>query len=641
MNLLSISNLEKSGREEPLFTGVTFGLDDGDKAAIIGRNGTGKSTLLNIIAGVIQSDAGTVVLNKTAGVSYLPQIPLFNANDTIRNHIFKSKSAKLEIIREYEEICIQLGNNAAVQKRYDELNDIMEKQDLWNYEAQVRSVLSTLGITDMKRKMGTLSGGMVKKVALAQVLVEDTKLLLLDEPTNHLDITTISWLQNYLRDTKRSVLMVTHDRYFLDAVCNNIYELARKKVKLYQGNYSTYLEKKATEAEIEQNTDRRMEAVLRIERDWLMRGPCARGTKAKARIQRDEQMMSREKFQADKGFTFEVAGRRLGGKVLELHGITKNFPKGFVSADAGNTTPVLKDFSYTFTAGQKIGVYGDNGTGKSTLLNIITGAIQPDKGTVVTGTNTVFAYYQQNPVFKDTSLTVLEYIKEAAEMIRMNDGTTLSAAQFLEEFEFIGKIQFSPVNTLSGGERKRLFLVRLLMSNPNFLILDEPTNDFDIFTMNILEQFLAGYKGCLLIVSHDRYFMDKVADTLFILENDGSVSGFVGKCSEYIAYRNETIRRALESAKEQKNTIKNAECADNNKNSTANPSPHKLSFKEQREFEQIEKDIAVMEVRKKELETLMSGCETDFGKISALNSEYQKLSTELDAKYERWEALTE
>jgi ABC transport system ATP-binding/permease protein len=638
MNLLSINGLSKTGREEQLFTGVTFGLDEGDKAAIIGRNGTGKSTMLSIIAGSLEPDSGTVITAKDAGISYLPQNPQFNPEDTIRSHIFKSKSAKLEIIREYEEICAQLGKNSGMQKRYEELSDLMEKQDLWNYEAQIRSILSMLGITDMTRMMGTLSGGMVKKVTLAQVLVEDTKLLLLDEPTNHLDISTISWLQDYLSETKRSLLMVTHDRYFLDAVCNNIYELARHTFKLYQGNYSTYLEKKETEAEIEQNTDRRIEAVLRVERDWLMRGPCARGTKSKSRIQRDEQMINREKFQADKGFSFEVKGRRLGGKVLELHDITKNFPKGFspVSKDrAAETVAVLKNFSYTFTAGQKIGVFGDNGTGKSTLLNIITGSVQPDSGTVVVGVNTVFAYYQQNPVFKDTSLSVLEYIKEAAEMITMNDGTTLSASQFLEEFGFSGRIQYSPVSSLSGGERKRLFLVRLLIGNPNFLILDEPTNDFDIFTMNILEQFLAGYQGCLLVVSHDRYFMDKVADMLFILEDDGSVSGFAGKCSEYIEYRREKQEQQEKAKTDAPPAVKQP--GQNTPDSEGKP--HKMSFREQREFEQLEKDIAAMESRRKELEALMSSADSDYSKLNGYNSEYKDIGTELEAKYARWEEL--
>lgn len=554
MNLLSINNLAKIGREKPLFTGVTFGIQEGEKAALIGRNGSGKSTLLNTIAGVLQPDEGSVVINKEAGLSFLPQNPAYNSEDTIRAHIFKNNSPKLQVIREYEEICEELGKNqnaGGIQKRYEEIMLKMEKMDLWNYEQQISSILTTLGIWDMSRKMGTLSGGMIKKVALAQVLVEDTKLLLLDEPTNHLDITTITWLQNYLHDTKRSVLMVTHDRYFLDAVCNNIYELARNKLKLYVGNYSQYLEKKEIEAEIEANTERRIESVLRFEREWLLRGPCARGTKIKARIQRDQQLINREKFQTDKGFTFDVKGKRLGGKVLELHNISKNFPKGYVKDGETKSYPtVIKDFSYKFTKGQKIGIFGDNGSGKSTFLNIVTGKLQPDSGTIDVGLNTKFGYYTQNPVFKDTSLTVLEYIKETAEHMKLNaGGNEVSATKFLEEFGFEGKIQHSPVSTLSGGEKKRLYLVRLLLENPNFLILDEPTNDFDIFTMNILEQFLIGYEGCLLLVSHDRYFMDKTVDSLFILEDDGNISGFVGKCSEYIELREEMKK---ETAREEK-----------------------------------------------------------------------------------------
>ena len=633
MNLLSVSNLSKIGREKPLFTEVTFGIQEGEKAALIGKNGTGKSTLLNTIAGILVPDEGSVVINKEAGVSFLPQNPLFDKEDTIRNHIFKSSSPKLAIIKEYLEVCDELGKNDKAQKRYDSLLEKMDLQDLWNYESQISSILSTLGITDLNRKMGTLSGGMIKKVALAQVLVEDTKLLLLDEPTNHLDITTITWLQNYLHETKRSILMVTHDRYFLDAVCNNIYELARNKIKLYQGNYSQYLEKKETEAEIEQNTERRIESVLRFERQWLLRGPCARGTKIKARIQRDEQLINREKFQADKGFTLEVKGKRLGGKVLELHNISKNFPKGFVNEGQTKTIPVINNFSYKFTKGEKIGIFGDNGSGKSTLLNIITQTIQPDSGTIDVGINTSFAYYTQNPVIKDTSMPVLEYIKETAEHITMNDGKVLSASRFLEEFGFEGKIQYSPVSTLSGGELKRLYLVKLLLTNPNFLILDEPTNDFDIFTMNILEDFLINYKGCLLIVSHDRYFMDKVADTLFILEENGDVSGFVGKCSEYIEYREELKAQKEEEERAKKSVERQSSIP------TQSSTKTKLTFNEQKEFETLDKEIPELEEKKSLLEEKMST--TDYEELQKITEEYKAISTELEQKYERWEKLAE
>lgn len=649
MNLLSISGLAKLSRENYLFTDVTFGLNEGDKAALIGRNGTGKSTLLNTIAGVLEPDRGTVVINKEAGVSFLPQNPVYDKNDTIRDHVFKSDSPKLKVIRDYEDICLRLEDSSSdsVQNKFDELTLKMNAGDLWNYEAQVKSILSTLGINDMDRKMGELSGGMIKKVALAQVLVEDTKLLLLDEPTNHLDISTIWWLQNYLAETKRSVLMVTHDRYFLDAVCNNIYELDRNRVKLYVGNYSTYLEKKETEAEIEANTERRIESVLRFERDWLRRGPCARGTKAKARIQRDMALINREKFQEDKGFTFHVEGRRLGGKVLELHNITKNYEKGFAeSAQIKNGShPVLKNFSYTFNKGEKIGIFGDNGSGKTTLLNIITGKVQADEGTVVKGDNTFLAYYEQNPVFENTNLTVLEYIKEAADIMKTADGTVLSAGPFLEQFGFEGRIQHSAVSTLSGGERKRLYLVRLLISNPNFIILDEPTNDFDIFTMNILEKFLLDFGGCLLIVSHDRYFMDKVADTMFVLENDGSVSGFVGKCSEYIDYREEKRAEEKAAMKAQITACKavpansNASVQPASESKTAPGKKRKMSFKEQKEFEELEKNIADWEEKKGQLELAMS--DSDYAKAQNAGREYIIIEEKLEAAYARWEELAE
>lgn len=627
------------GREAPLFKDVTFGLNEGDKVAIIGRNGTGKSTLLNVIAGVLPADDGQITINKLSGVSYLPQNPEFDGENTIREHIFKSESPKLKIITEYEDLCDKMadGLTNGQQKRFDELTLEMDTGNLWNYENQIRSILGVLGINDLSRKMSELSGGMVKKVALAQVLVEDTKLLLLDEPTNHLDIQTIYWLQNYLHDTDRTVLMVTHDRYFLDAVCNNIYELFRYHLKLYEGNYSTYLEKKEIEAEIEENTERRIESVLRFERDWLRRGPCARGTKAKARIQRDMQLINREKFAKDKGFQFEVAGRRLGGKILELHGISKNFLK------TSDNAPVIRDFSYTFSKGEKIGIFGGNGSGKSTLLNIITGNLQPDSGEVVKGENTFFGYYQQNPVFKDLSLTVLEYIKEAADVVHMNDGKTLSASLFLNHFGFEGKIQHSMLSTLSGGERKRVFLVRLLISNPNFLILDEPTNDFDIFTMNILEEFLLGYKGCLLIVSHDRYFMDKIADTMFIMEDDGGISGFVGKCSEYIDYL-ESKKAEVEQNKhtnDSSDNLKGKAVSGTAFNETRSmpPKPRKKTFKEQKEFENLEAEIMELEERKSVLENEMAS--SDFTVAQKAGEEYKSVEEKLTADYARWEELAE
>ena len=725
MNLLSVKELSKIGREAPLFTGVTFGLDEGDKAALIGRNGTGKSTLLNCIAGVLAPDSGQAVFNKDAGVSFLPQNPVFNPEDTIREHIFsrkaeadgasagksstsggtsssggkkgaplnvKATSPKLAIIHEYERLCDVMASgdtSTKLKNDFETVSQLMTDKDLWTYEAEVKSILTTLGISGhfLDNQMKTLSGGMIKKVALAQVLVEDTKVLLLDEPTNHLDIMTIAWLEDYLRNTKRSVLMVTHDRYFLDAVCSDIYELEHGKFNHYEGNFSQYLDKKATEQEIAENTERRIESVLRVERDWLMRGPCARGTKARARVDNIHRLINREKLKTDKSFSFEVTGRRLGGKILELKNISKNFVKAGAtgasfafradSAQAAATStspagvPVLTDFSYTFKKNERIGIFGNNGSGKSTLLNIITGNLAPDSGEIDKGINTVFGYYMQNPVFKDTNLSVLEYLKEAAEYVTLNNGKTLSASQLLEQFGFEGKILHSPLVSLSGGERKRVYLIRLLLSNPNFLVLDEPTNDFDIFTMSILETFLESFPGCILVVSHDRCFMDKIADTLFILEDDGSVSGYVGKCSEYLDYLKEKQaeeRRtgAAQNANEARSSgagssaasksapvaAKPEKCANSDvvnsaaksetpTDSTAKPDakPRRRTYKEQKEYEAIEEEIFTLEDRKAELESLLSGGETDHSKLADYGREYAELTPNLEAKYARWEEL--
>lgn len=648
MNILSIKDLEKIGRNALLFTGVTFGLNEGDKAALIGRNGCGKSTLLNCIAGTLTAEKGSVVTANNCGISFLPQNPPYTPQDTIRSHIFKSSSSKLSLIQKYNEICEKMTSvkdgtiSQSLQKEYDAISEEMTRRDLWNYESQIESILSVLGITDLHQQMGQLSGGMVKKVALAQVLIDDTKLLLLDEPTNQLDIQTIAWLEEYLRNTPRAVLMVTHDRYFLDNVCSSIYEMARNKVKLYTGNYSQYLEKKATEAEIEANTERRIESVLRTERQWLLRGPQARGTKARARVDAIHRMINREKFAADRGFTFEVAGRRLGGKILEADNVTKSWQDS-----SGNTKTVIKDFSYIFKKGERLGIFGNNGSGKTTLLNILTGTLPPDEGTVIRGENTVFGYYKQNPELSFvkegvTPPTVLEYIRESAEVITLNNGKTLSATRLLEQFGFEGRILYSPVTDLSGGELKRLYLVRLLMSNPNFLVLDEPTNDFDIFTLSILESFLETYPGCLLVVSHDRCFMDKVADTLLILEGEGAISGYVGTCSEYIEYLKNT-EKSQESQKPKKPSCVAPHDSDKEqrKPKETETKQRRRTFKEQQEFNNLENLITELEEQKNSLEQLLSGGETDFSKLGNMSKEYDEVSRLLDEKYARWEFLAD
>ena len=660
MNVLSIKDLGKIGRDAPLFSGVTFGLNSGEKAALIGRNGSGKSTLLACIAGTLSAEEGSIVTAKECGISFLPQNPAYNPQDTIRDHIFTSESTKLATIRRYEEVCRQLGESQdqkATQRLQDQLDSLsheMTQRDLWNYESQIRQILTTLGISDLSPLMGSLSGGMVKKVALAQVLIDDTGLLLLDEPTNQLDITSIAWLEEYLRTTQRAVLMVTHDRYFLDNVCSSIYELARSRIKLYTGNYSQYLEKKETEAEIEANTERRIESVLRTEREWLLRGPQARRTKARARVDAIHRMINREKFAADKGFSFEVAGRRLGGTILELDRVCKSWPDS-----AGNPRPVITDFSYIFRKGERLGIFGGNGTGKSTLLNLLTGSLEPDRGTIKTGVNTVFGYYQQNPQLEMATEgchvpTVLEYIQEAAEVITLNNGKTLSATRLLEQFGFEGRIQYSAVTNLSGGELKRLYLVRLLMGNPNFLVLDEPTNDFDIFTLSILESFLEGYGGCLVVVSHDRCFMDKTVDTLLVLDGQGGISGFVGTCSEYIQLLAQEEKVASKDSSHKttakptdfiaSKSVSQEEASPGPEAATrqsTTPQPRRRTYKEQQEWLSLEESIMIQEERKTELEALLSGGESDFSRLGVLTEEYNQLTQSLDTAYLRWEELAE
>ncbi len=641
MNLLSVSKLSRQGRIGPLFENVTFGLDEGEKIALIGRNGSGKSTLLACVAGTLAPDSGTVTVNREAGISWLPQTPEYRPDDTIRDHIFRSKSPSLAIIKDYEAACEAIGSgSAAAADKLDALTREMDDKSLWDYEARVRSILTRLSLEDMSARMATLSGGMLKKVALAQALVEDTKILLLDEPTNHLDIATIAWLEDYLAETDRAVLMVTHDRYFLDAVCTSIHEIDGTSLKRYEGNFSRYLEKKAIEEEIAERTEARIESVLRTEREWLMRGPKARGTKAKARIQSIKRMTDREKKEDDEGFSFSVSGRRLGGKILEADGIAKTWGAG------ANAKTVVSNFAWKFRKGERIGVFGDNGSGKTTLLNLLSGTLAPDEGKVARGDNTIIGYYRQNPEISDSAQTPLEYIKETAEIVIQADGRELTASALLERFGILGPTQHSPLSALSGGERKRVYLVRLLMTNPNFLILDEPTNDFDIYTMGVLESFLSGYEGCLLVVSHDRFFMDRSVDTLFVVGGNGSVEAFAGSCSDYLAWREEEradaerLRRADGARAALPGAIANAN-AGANSGANATAKQKKRSFKEEKEFAALEGEISSLENRKRELEALLSGGESDHVKIRSFGEEFARVSSELDSKYSRWESLAE
>ena len=624
MNIISINKLEKHGREEPLFSDITFGLEFGEKVALIVKNGCGKSTLLKIIAGVVPSDGGTVSINNDASISYLAQDPAFNPNDTIREFVFKRGNYKARLINDYEKACEELAHSkdTTIEKRFNDLLHQMDNENAWNYEQEIKSILSVLGIEDLSQMMKGLSGGMLKKVELAQVLIEDNDLLLLDEPTNHLDISTIKWLEDYLVKSNKTVFMVTHDRYFLDTICTTIYEIENGKIKMYKGNFTYYLEKKEAESASLVRNEEKIESILRTEMEWLRRGPKARGTKAKARKDSIYKLINRDKLAEDKEFAFEISGKRLGSKILEIEKINKSY----------GDKSVIKNFSYLFKKGERIGLFGENGAGKTTLLDLFTGNKKPDSGKISRGDNTLFGYYKQNPDITNEEITVLQYIKESAEIIKLPDGTELTATKLLERFGFDGKIQHSSLQNLSGGEKKRVYLVKLLISNPNFLILDEPTNDLDIYTLSVLEDFLMKFGGCLVIVSHDRYFMDKIAETLLIIDNGGEVSGFTGSCSEYIELKAELEEEARLQANKKTTSSKEVP-------QPAVKEKRKLSFKETKELETIESEIETLENEKTELEIKMSSGESDHTKLRDWSIQFDELGKKLQNKYTRWEEL--
>lgn len=616
MNILSVEKLTKLGKDEALFKNISFGIENGEKVALIGKNGCGKSTLLSVIAGDIPADEGKISKNKETEIAFLRQNPPYNPEDSIREHLFAGSSPRLQLIRDYEYAC----DTGAIEK-LDELTRKMEQCRGWEYEQEVRSVLQVLGISNIDIKMKELSGGMLKKVELAQTLIEDSKLLILDEPTNHLDMATISWLEEYLVKTSKAVLMVTHDRYFLDNVCSVIYEIDNQTIYSYKGNFSYYLEKKSEMQYAAERRDERIESILRKEMEWLKRGPKARGTKAKARKDAIYALINREKLQKDKGFEFTIEGRRLGGVILEADNLSKSF----------GSTKLVDTFSYTFKKGERLGIFGGNGIGKTTFLNLLTQMIQPDSGTIKKGINTHIAYYNQDPPMLYSDTKVIDYMKDTAEVIHLPDGTDLSAVKFLERFGFTSKHLYAPLNQLSGGEKRRVYLVRLLLENPNFLILDEPTNDLDIQTMSILEDFLDNYAGCLIVVSHDRYFMDRTIDHMLIFAGNGNICGFAGNSSDYLAFKQEHEQKPAKDEKKERKPI-----AEKPKSAAAKK---RRSFKENQEFKHIEDEIADLENEKNELESFFGSGESDPQKIKNANLRYEELCAALGKKYSRWEEL--
>jgi len=620
VNFLQVDKLSKSFGERVLFKDINFGLQEGQKTALIAKNGAGKSTLMRILVGREQPDSGEVVFRNDCVVSFLEQDPPFNPEHTIEEAVFAWDDPRIKAVQEYEHILLS-EPSAERDMQLEEANRKMDELKAWDIEARAKEVLGKLQLHDLSRKMAELSGGQRKRVALAAMLIREPDLMLLDEPTNHLDVDMIEWLEGWLSRRHHTILMVTHDRYFLDKVCTDILEIDRESVQKYKGNYAYYLEKKEAFREAFNSEIEKARNLYTRELEWMRRMPKARSTKAKSRI--DQFYETKDKASQrlrDDQVEMSVKMNRLGGKILELIKISKSY----------GSNKIIDSFTYTFKKGEKIGIAGRNGSGKSTLLKIITGELEPDSGKVVLGDTVVLGYYNQDGMKIPDEKRVIEVVRDVGDVIPLADGRNLTASQLLNLFLFPPQMQYTPVGKLSGGEKRRLYLLTVLMKNPNFLILDEPTNDLDIQTLNILQDFLSHYQGCVLLVSHDRYFMDTLADHMFVFEGDGAVRDFNGN---YTDYREE--QEELEKQKKQ--------ASQKEKNAPEQPGKPKVkpSFKEVHEYNQLEAAIPALELeigRKTEL--LNSGI-SDHEQLGKLANEIAALNAELESKTMRWLELAE
>ncbi len=586
MNYLSAENIAKSFGDQWLFKNINFGISRGDKVALIGTNGTGKTTFLNILTGSIPPDQGEVSIRKDIRVGYLDQSPAFDETLPVIEVIFSSSNPIAQVVKRYE--------HAIETDNHDELASVMEDMDAynaWDFEYRTKEILGRLGIHDTEARYGTLSGGQRKRVAMAKVLLEDPDLLILDEPTNHLDLDTVEWLENYLNTSNTTILVVTHDRYFLDTVCNQVLELDHGSAYTYKGNYSYFLEKKAEREEVEAAGIDKARNLMRKELDWIRRQPKARGTKAKYRVDAFEDLKekaSQKKF--DTQMELNVRTSRLGSKIIELENVSKGF----------GDRQLIKNFEYTFRKGDRIGIVGQNGMGKSTLLNMITGELLPDSGTIAKGETVQFGYYKQSDLVFNENQRVIDIVKDVAEVVQLGTGETVTVGHLLQAFLFSPSKQYDFISKLSGGEKRRLQLLLILIKQPNFLILDEPTNDLDIASLNVLEEFLLNFPGCLVIVSHDRYFLDRLVEHIFVFEGEGAISDFPGNYTELRDYQDEQEAEKKSVSTGNKGTQPVQEPV-----KTAAPTPSapkkKLSFKEIKELEQLEADMAQMEKKKAQL----------------------------------------
>ena len=614
MNYLSVENISKSYGERVLFEGISFGINKDQKIAFIAKNGTGKTSILNILVGKDSPDAGQIVSRKGLHIAYLSQENTLNPEQTIEQSIFSSDNKTLKVIQQYEEALKNPDDTDAYQKAFD----LMEQNNAWDFETQYKQILSKLKLDDLTLKVANLSGGQQKRLSLAIILIHKPDLLILDEPTNHLDLEMIEWLESYFKKEKITLFMVTHDRYFLERVCNEIVELDQGKLYTYKGNYSYYLQKKEDRVEIEQTALGKAKNLFKKELDWMRRQPKARTTKSKSR--QDDFYKIKERAhqrREDYKVQLEINMERLGNKIVEFHKVTKSF----------GDKVVLNAFDYGFKRGERIGIIGKNGTGKSSFLNILTQRLTIDSGKVIIGETIKFGYYTQSGINIKEGQKVIEVIKEFGEFIPLAKGRKISAGQLLERFLFDRKKQYDFVENLSGGELKRLYLCTVLIQNPNFLILDEPTNDLDILTLNVLENFLLDFPGNLIVVSHDRYFMDKIVDHLFILDNDGNINGFPGNYSDYRAYEDSQPKMATVKEKAAPTVVKMT-------------SKNTLSFNEKREFGQLENDIAKLEKEKKRIEILFENNKVPTDEINDTAQKLEEIISTLETKEERWLELS-
>lgn len=618
--MLTAEKLSMSYGDKVLFRDVSFTVGKEDKIGVIGVNGTGKSTLLKAIAQIEVPDSGTISHPKDYTIEYLAQEPMLNPDLTVMDQIYFGENERIQLLRNYETAVLQLEKdpgNITMQQKMLNLQEKMDKENAWGALTEAKTILTKLGITDFEKRITELSGGQRKRVAIAKALIQPRDLLILDEPTNHLDNDTVLWLEKYLQTYPGAIIVVTHDRYFLNRVTTKIFELHQGELYIYEGNYELYLEKKAEREELNKQREAKHQNILKKELQWLRRGARARTTKQKARIERIEGLKSKNFDTKKETIEFQAASSRLGKKVIEIESIDKSF----------DNRKIISGFSYIIQPGDRIGIIGPNGTGKTTLLNMLAGRAEPDEGEISVGETVKIGYYTQGDEELPGDKRIIDYIKEAAEVIRTKDGRLITAEQLLERFLFSRKEQYTYIRSLSGGQKRRLYLLKILMTEPNVLLLDEPTNDLDTETLSVLEDYLEQFSGVVITVSHDRYFLDRVVDKLFIFEGEGKIRSFIGNYSEYITVQEQEQKAELKPQKKEKKESKPKQ-------------RKKLSYKDQKEWENIEEEITRMEEKLKEIEQEIIEAGTDAEKAAELYNEQMELERELEQKLERWETLS-